>query len=134
MGNIDIVYIVLLILASLNQCSCDVFHAQVELESLFELRKSVTQAVSEYIKLEEMRIELIKQKFLMSGLSRLGESRNSNFPQLSGESESKEGLNPVNSYLTIKALYQDLPDLMSTALDKSNSQGKLSLTVPNSNV
>lgn len=129
--KIKVPVLLVLCCSFLQFCSCDIFTAQVELESIFDLRKSVSGAVVEYLRQEELRLALVREKFeISSGLSRIGvvdngeEYRKKLLPgedvSISGESENYDILNPINAFLAIKALSVDLADLVKHAMDNTN--------------
>lgn len=100
------------IYTSNNFCAGDIFNAQVELESIFDLRQSVSDAISEYLVKEELRLSLVREKFFQSsGLSRGQDSKElSKDGESRGQSDNQNDgmLNPINAFVTIKALSEDL--------------------------
>jgi len=123
--SVLLVNIFLLILVSSS--FCELFTAQVELESLSNLRQSVSDSIRRYLEKEELRLKEIRDKFLLSsGLSKISclekTSKSSNGDD-SSQTSSSSLMNPINSFLTIKGLSKDLVGILLPALDKSNIQG-----------
>jgi len=105
-------------LVSVNLSNADVFNAQIELETLFELAQSVSSAVSEYLKQEDVRLTRAREKYLSS----TGLLQSVNYSNSKNATDFK--LNPINAFLVIKSLALDLDEILQPALELSNIEGQ----------